>query len=162
MSQRIADTSTRTPRLPLRLSRRRFAGEPPSVKAARDWLRARLTQAGVPDQPTDNALLLLSELASNSLRHASDPADHNGFRVRVHLSRNGLRVDLHDDEPPFAMFIGPAAHDAEHGRGLFLVDAMADRWGHSASPNGSGMFFAISWDDPPDAAGEPLASGTAR
>lgn len=38
--------------------------------------------------------------------------------------------------------------DAEHGRGrgLFLVNALASRWGRFESGQGPGMFIELRWD----------------
>lgn len=72
--------------LPLRRRSPRFIGRPESVKEARDWLDRALCVEGTPQETADTALLLLSELASNSVEHAPDRTAAPGdFYVGAHF-----------------------------------------------------------------------------
>ena len=72
--------------------------------------------------------LVVSELVTNAVCHAQSPS-------RVALSDEGtvVRVEVADRGPGGVQRRVPGSH-AMSGRGLFLVEAMAERWG--ASHNG--------------------------
>ena len=71
----------------------------------------------------EEAQLIVSELVTNALRHASSPS-------RVALSADGhcLRIEVADLGEGGAVRRRAAPQDTG-GRGLLLVEAMADRWG---------------------------------
>ncbi|GAA2421799.1 hypothetical protein GCM10010405_00040 [Streptomyces macrosporus] len=71
--------------------------------------------------------LCVSELATNAVRHGAPPG--RGFRVRLEVPERGvLRVEVHDSGAGRPWVRRPAP-DEEGGRGLLLVDALADVWG---------------------------------
>jgi anti-sigma regulatory factor (Ser/Thr protein kinase) len=79
---------------------------------------------------TDDSLLLVSELVTNTVRHAAEGPDGR-VRIRVEWRPQCLRVDVWDWGPGFeprGRYVRPAP-DAESGFGLFLVDSLAARWG---------------------------------
>jgi anti-sigma regulatory factor (Ser/Thr protein kinase) len=82
---------------------------------------------GLNDILVDDAVLLLSEIVSNSVRHASlDETD--AIEVRIRGSGSKLRVDVVDPGPGFdPARIQPSKH--EGGWGLRLLDRLATRWG---------------------------------
>jgi anti-sigma regulatory factor (Ser/Thr protein kinase) len=92
-----------------------------------------------------DAQLLVSELVSNSVRHAGlgrddlirVTADWSGDRLRVHV-RDGARPTR---ASPIAGSIRPAP-GAESGWGLYLVDRLASRWGTTAG----GYWFELRGD----------------
>ncbi|MFE6782114.1 ATP-binding protein [Streptomyces sp. NPDC057680] len=88
-------------------------------------LRASLNHWGRPHL-VDTAELLLTELVTNALKYASAPT----VNVRISQQSGHLRIEVNDNTPG-----GPlprtASLYAEHGRGLLLVDAMAESWGVS-------------------------------
>ncbi|MFL5998200.1 MAG: ATP-binding protein, partial [Streptomyces sp.] len=56
------------------------------------------------------------------------------FRLTLYVVGGTLRIEVTDtrgDRPPCAQ---PPSADAESGRGLVLVDALADRWGAAPGP----------------------------
>jgi len=75
------------------------------------------------DTVVEEAELIVSELVTNALRHASSPS-------RVVLSTNDscLRIEVADDGRGGAVRRNAGPEDS-NGRGLLLVEAMADRWG---------------------------------
>jgi serine/threonine-protein kinase RsbW len=77
----------------------------------------------------DAALLVLSELLTNAVRHARTSPGRE-IETRYVWSNEGLRIEVHDaaDEYPEQR---AADVDEDHGRGLALVAALADRWGVS-------------------------------
>jgi two-component sensor histidine kinase len=64
-------------------------------------------------------LLVVSELVGNAVRHGRPPVV-----MRLRQAGSGVRVDVHDDEPT-VQTPGDPSSDAESGRGLLLVDAVA-------------------------------------
>jgi anti-sigma regulatory factor (Ser/Thr protein kinase) len=81
----------------------------------------------VADQVLDDAQLLVSELVTNSVRHAQLAAGAT-VRVSVEICDGFVRLEVED---PGDVAIGAVAPDREHGGGfgLFLVEALAQRWG---------------------------------
>ncbi|MBD0710595.1 MULTISPECIES: ATP-binding protein [unclassified Streptomyces] len=95
-----------------------------TVPLARDFARKALIDWGL-DACADDVLLCVSELATNALRHGVPPG--RGYRLCLSLDRPGpLRVEVHDSGDGTPERREPAD---ESGRGLLLVDALADRWG---------------------------------
>ncbi|MCT4354256.1 ATP-binding protein [Streptomyces sp. Je 1-79] len=113
-----------TDRLPL-FREAFYRRERRSVPLARDFTRKALADWGL-DECADDVLLCVSELATNALLHGVPPG--RGYRLHLYLERPGpLRVEVHDSGDGV-----PAAREpscGESGRGLFLVAALADRWG---------------------------------
>jgi serine/threonine-protein kinase RsbW len=81
----------------------------------------------VADQVLDDAQLLVSELVTNSVRHARLAAGAT-VRVSVEICDGFVRLEVED---PGDVAVGAVAPDREHGGGfgLFLVEALAQRWG---------------------------------
>ncbi|MFI6979737.1 ATP-binding protein [Embleya sp. NPDC050154] len=103
-----------------------------AVPRARHALR-RVLGERVPDAPVDTLELLLSELVTNAVKHSV-----RGHTVAVAILRreNSIRIAVVDNDPAL-----PEPGDAvdlldEHGRGLLLVDAMAEEWGSYPVPDG--------------------------
>lgn len=108
----------------------------PTVPAVvRAFVRAMLS-AWHMDSLTENAELIASELASNAIAASTDsdgqPVYISGHMpvVRVCLLTDGVRTLLEVwDQAPGIPVIGDAAGCEENGRGLVLIDAIADKWG---------------------------------
>jgi anti-sigma regulatory factor (Ser/Thr protein kinase) len=94
-------------------------------KRLRLIVHAGLTYWGRPDL-IETAQLLLTELATNALRHGQV----RDIGVRVFF-RNDLLVIEVDDGSPTRPELRHAALDDEGGRGLFLIEALAEDWGVS-------------------------------
>lgn len=78
------------------------------------------------DPVVDDAALLVSEVVSNSVRHAGLGAA-DAIEVRVRGSRAMLHVDVIDPGPGFEPEVRPRQGDG--GWGLWLIDQLATRWG---------------------------------
>lgn len=72
--------------------------------------------------------LLVSEVVTNSLRHAglSGP---DRIRLRVSLEERWIRAEVHDHGPGFTPSDPASSLYRQSGWGLFLVRQIADRWG---------------------------------
>jgi anti-sigma regulatory factor (Ser/Thr protein kinase) len=72
--------------------------------------------------------LLVSELVTNSVRHAAagPPA---AVALDLRVSSRRLCVGVSDDGPGFEVERRDAGMESDSGWGLFLVDQLADRWG---------------------------------
>ena len=82
---------------------------------------------GLSDLLVDDAVLLVSEVVSNSVRHGSLD-DTDAIEVRIRGSRSKLRVDVSDPGPGFDPDrVRPREDDG--GWGLHLLDRLATRWG---------------------------------
>lgn len=113
---------------------------PQSARAARGRVRAALLAAGLPDL-TDDAALITSELVGNAVQHADSPVD-----VAL-ITAHGLMILVADSSrlPPV---MGAAVDWTESGRGLVIVDAIADRWGHWLTNAGKTVWACLrrcSW-----------------
>jgi anti-sigma regulatory factor (Ser/Thr protein kinase) len=93
-------------------------------KELRDWMMAQ----GLPRDVVEDARVVVSELVGNSVRHAQ-PLPDNEIIVRWSLDDQGVVLSVSDGggsrSSPHAV---TASMSAVSGRGLSIVDALADRW----------------------------------
>ncbi|MFB7127084.1 ATP-binding protein [Kitasatospora sp. NPDC056273] len=109
-----------------------------STPLARYLLRAYLSGLPSGDRYADTAELLLGELFANAVQHSDAPDDHP-IEIRFALVNSRLRLEVHDAGTTHPT-LRAAAPDAEHGRGLLLVNELAERWGCSSQPDGIGKY----------------------
>ena len=106
-----------------------------SVTLAGQAKRARVARAFVdgvlgPGHPCgDAALVLVTELFSNSVRHSGSGAPGETVTVAVRERGGVVRVEVTDRSGPGVPEPSRAGRDAEGGRGLQLVAGLAARWG---------------------------------
>ncbi|MEI5523569.1 ATP-binding protein [Streptomyces brasiliscabiei] len=86
------------------------------------------------DHLTDRAVLIVTELIANAIAHTRC---HEVRLIVGWPSATRVRVGVVDREPSRRPALGRADGDDESGRGLLLIDAVADRWGYDL--HGSGM-----------------------
>lgn len=97
-----------------------------SVGLARDFARAALADWEIAER-SDDVLLCVSELATNALLHGVPPG--RGFTLRLALDPDGtLRIEVHDSGGGEVQ-VPEQEPESEHGRGLLLLAALADKWG---------------------------------
>jgi anti-sigma regulatory factor (Ser/Thr protein kinase) len=95
---------------------------------------------------SERARLLASELVTNSVRHVG-AGPNAPISVSVDLDDDRLRVTV-DDVGHGDVRVRPEQERAAGGGyGLFLVDAMADRWGTSPVPHGTRVWFELDVAD---------------
>ena len=102
-----------------------------SVREARRLIQSLYADSAV-GADRDTVLLLVSELVSNAVLHAQSPVEVSAVTVG-----GTLRVEVHDHSS-----VLPRLHDhsidATSGRGLQMVDRLADRWGTESAGPGLG------------------------
>ncbi|MEU9078455.1 ATP-binding protein [Kitasatospora sp. NPDC048538] len=109
-----------------------------SAPVARQLLRAYLSALPAGDRYADVAELLLGELFANAVQHSDAPADRL-IEVRFALVNGLLRLEVHDAGGGRPSLHSPVPED-ERGRGLFLVEQLAERWGCCPRAGGVGKF----------------------
>ena len=99
---------------------------------------------GIPQPQFDIALLLVSELVTNSIRHG--PRDPNAtVEIVVSVERERLRVEVVDGSPSPARRKPPTD---EGGYGLALVAAMSSRWGAALDDGSNTTWFELDLAPP--------------
>jgi anti-sigma regulatory factor (Ser/Thr protein kinase) len=114
-----------------------FPSVAPSAACARRFVAAALRRWGCSDDFNELVLLLTSELVTNAYRHAGTET-----RVSVRLDDDCARVEVRDvgrGEPE----LRPLDTDRVDGRGLQIVDALADRWGYHSNAGGTAVWFEL-------------------
>lgn len=116
--------------------------DPSSVRSARRVVGADLVAACVEEPDRSDVLIVLSELLGNSVRHAR-PLEGGQVRVlwRVHpeeievaVADGGAVTQPRAERPPFA---------AVSGRGLGIVDALAETWGVEGAGTANQLVWAV-------------------
>ncbi|MFG2652290.1 ATP-binding protein [Streptomyces sp. NPDC048436] len=127
-------TPTPAPQIPVtvRVFTQRFSSTPRGARLARHLALHRLDVWGIPYgcDSSDTAALLVAELAANAVTHGRVAG--RDFELRLSLDARTLRIDVSDARGECRP-VGPGAltapaGGAEGGRGLLLVEALADRW----------------------------------
>jgi anti-sigma regulatory factor (Ser/Thr protein kinase) len=105
-------------------------------------LKLRPTPGAVPDarsaletlgeqvspQTLEDLRLLVSELVTNSVRHAGLGASQT-IELKVKLSQDTVRVEVNDQGSGFEPSPRTSDSEDESGWGLYLVSRLSDRWG---------------------------------
>lgn len=120
------------------LPARTFSATAQQVGEARRFLAAILD--GSP--AADDAVLCLSELASNASAHSNSRRPGGTFTVSVQASAGCLRVEVHDEGGPW----NQPGHtgNGTHGRGLLIVGRLTKAWGRAGdSDTGWRVWFEM-------------------
>lgn len=116
---------------------------PSHVGLARRLVTARLVDWEIHGEAGEYAVLLVSELVTNAMRHGGEP-----IRLVANITTSGLRVEVYDGNSDAFPAIRDIRPDAPGGRGLRLVDALADRWGTTeVAGEGKCVWFEIDGRD---------------
>ncbi|MCI2236993.1 ATP-binding protein [Paenibacillus sp. TRM 82003] len=115
-----------------------LAPEPASSRAARhvvaDWCIAQ----GLIGDVVDTLLLLTAEVVTNAVVHGRSEVvlqlGRHGSRVRVGVADENTRLPLRRESDP----------DALDGRGMALVEALADAHGVEVQPLGKVVWFDVT------------------
>jgi anti-sigma regulatory factor (Ser/Thr protein kinase) len=132
-----------------------FAPEPGSVAAARRNVADAL--ADLPEEVLDPVLLMVSELVTNAVVHA-----RTACTLVVERTADDIRVEVRDDGPGEAekRTAGPADSS---GRGLHIIDSLADKWAVIREParDGKTVWFGVSLSPAPQTEDLPTITGGA-
>lgn len=96
-----------------------------SAEAARKLVRTALAAWHL-DELTDSGVLLVTELVANAVKHT------NTRNIRVVVSRPSarfVRIGVVDKARALPQMVKPGDDLLTSGRGLLLIDALAERWG---------------------------------
>lgn len=122
--------------------RRTFEAFEESVGNAR-----RFVSLAIADQPgdiQDSVNLMVSELATNALVHAS-----SGFIVSIDRSDLAVTVSVTDRGAGTPAMQSPSSSEP-HGRGLRIVEALSEDWGiTSSTETGKTVWFRIALQSVP-------------
>ncbi|MFF3711705.1 ATP-binding protein, partial [Streptomyces phaeochromogenes] len=103
---------------------------------ARRLARKALSRWGL-EELTDSLELLVSEVVTNAVRYTSRPVTLRLLRTDV------LRCEVGDDVPQLPRLRQARATD-EGGRGLYLVNKLARRWGATRLSTGKVVWFELN------------------
>lgn len=124
------------PGFPMKYVGWRLPCHPRSVSRARRLLREQVRTWHVPEEAAETAVLLFSELTSNACKHAHASPGREIHTLCV-VEDGRLRIEVADAGEGLPQ-LRQATEDDEGGRGLALVDALADAWSALPRPHGIG------------------------
>ncbi|SCK54883.1 Anti-sigma regulatory factor (Ser/Thr protein kinase) [Streptomyces sp. WMMB 322] len=117
----------------------RLPNRPESARCARELARTVLeSHWALPAPLTDDAVLLVSELVGNAVRHTGALV----FGLQMMRRRGWIRVEVRDPSRGLPCLLPVQGLDTS-GRGLFLVDTLSDRWGVDLLPRGKTTWFEM-------------------
>lgn len=131
MNQEISDPTPRLAAAPVRNFSIQLSSTPRGARLARLLATQQLRTWGLPPHPAE---LILGELAANAVTHGR--VSGRDFRLLLYVVGDTLRIEVTDTRGDRLPCPQHSAIDAESesGRGLLLVDALADRWGVVPGP----------------------------
>ncbi|MYS67889.1 ATP-binding protein [Streptomyces sp. SID5473] len=117
----------------------RLPSRPESAATARRLTHSVIVrQWTLPAQTAESAVLLVSELVGNAVRHTGARV----FGLRMTRRPGWIRVEVRDPSRGLPCLLPVQPMDIS-GRGLFLVDKLSDRWGVDLLPRGKTTWFEM-------------------
>jgi anti-sigma regulatory factor (Ser/Thr protein kinase) len=122
---------------------------PPQAEAVRDarWLcvdylqQVLLGDDYAIESTLDDARLVVSELVTNAIR-----TETSEVRLEVDAAPDHVRIAVTDADPAVPV-VAVATPSADHGRGLWIVDQIARRWGTTTLAAGKQVWAEIPLRD---------------
>ncbi|MFD3727726.1 ATP-binding protein [Streptomyces sp. NPDC058671] len=132
----------------------RFTSTARGARLARRLVAVRLDEWGVPygSEAHEAVVLVAAELTANAVRHGHVPGRDFHLLLRVADGPRGVtRVEVSDTRaervpPRPGRLTGPGRELTDGGRGLLLVESLADRWGWCPRPGAPGKTVWAEWD----------------
>ena len=118
----------------------------PATSDAPGLARERLTRLVPLSRRADDAILLASELVTNAVRHAGS-ARFGDVLIRVVSRDHRVRVEVLNPGASFDPPTPTTPSTTGTGLGLFLVDALSDRWGVDSEGPRTKVWFEIAEED---------------
>ncbi|HZU71334.1 MAG TPA: ATP-binding protein [Acidimicrobiales bacterium] len=115
---------------------RQFAAGPEGLSAVRAFVREAIS--GVDQEMAEDIELLASEVATNVVQHAQ-----TDYEVHVLHDDEAIRVEVADRSSVIPA-LRSLAIDADRGRGLLLLERLADAWGAQEAPAGKIVWFEMA------------------
>ena len=110
-----------------------------SIRQARQFVGNYCAAAGLSNGVRDTAVLLASETVTNAVAHARTDAC-----VQVEAISAGVRVEVGDGNARTpSLLVLPPADETENGRGLLLLEVLADAWGTREETVGKVVWFTV-------------------
>lgn len=119
---------------------RTFPGQAVAVSETRRWILGLIHGLN----GADDAVLALSELAANAVRHSDSRLPGGTFTVRAMVGADLVRIEVADQGGLWSARPG----DGQCGRGLAIVAALASAWGIAGDQRGR-----TAWCDIPASEG---------
>ena len=116
----------------------RLTAEPTAVRQARRFVADTLGAWGCDDEVVETVRLLVSELVTNAVQNSEGP-----LLLCVRDGGGEVTVEVTDRSTYALPLPGSPTPESESGRGLVLLDALADRWGTSPMDDGKTVWFAV-------------------
>ncbi|MCQ6552703.1 ATP-binding protein [Streptomyces sp. C10-9-1] len=116
----------------------RLPSRPESAGVARRLTSGVVLRWALPAQTCEHAVLLVSELVGNAVRHTGARV----FGLRMVRRRGWIRIEVRDPSRGLPCLM-PVQEMDTSGRGLFLVDTLSDRWGVDLLPRGKTTWFEM-------------------
>lgn len=89
----------------------------------------------------ETAVLIVSELVTNAVRHAS--TGRPLVALRLEIAGASVRIEVHDDDPRWPEPSTPDSLD-ESGFGFVLVNALASKWGVNDTAAGKAVWAELT------------------
>lgn len=116
----------------------RFSSTPRGARLARRLCGHRLDTWGIPygNNVHDAITLIVAELCANAVRHGHVPGRDFHVLLTADPASATVRIEVSDTRgerlPHIPSAAAPGDGPEDGGRGLLLVEALADRWGCTA------------------------------
>ena len=109
-----------------------------AVRDARVAVRSALAGCRIPPDRAADIILVVSELVTNAVLYGGPAMD-----LTLRRTRDGLILDVHDGAITLPRRLR-ATPDEEHGRGVYLMSLLADRWGARATERGKSVWCTFT------------------
>jgi PAS domain S-box-containing protein len=136
----------------LACAERVFPAEPIQVSEARRLAQQTFASWGMDPDQADLACLLVSEVVTNVVLHAAtsprprgervESSPHREFALRLRRGEAAIWVEVFDRDLRLPRLRSAGEND-EGGRGLYLVDQLATRWGSRPTQDGKAVWFEM-------------------
>lgn len=113
--------------------------DPASAGLVRREVAADLTAQDITRDSVDDVVLVISELVGNAVTHAKDDGD---LDVAWQLENGTVIVRVHDNSPELPL-LRHAESTATGGRGLAIIEALAQEWGVHHAGHGKQVWARV-------------------